>query len=60
MQNLLSSGLLSESLSRTLREERRRRMFEGRVLRVLRRIFQLKGVEVTGEWRMPHNEELND
>jgi hypothetical protein len=28
--------------------------------RVLRRIFWLKRDEVTGEWRKPHNEELND
>jgi hypothetical protein len=28
--------------------------------RVLRRIFGPKGDEVTGEWRMFHNEELRD
>jgi hypothetical protein len=28
--------------------------------RVLRRIFGPKRDEVTGEWRKPHNEELND
>jgi hypothetical protein len=28
--------------------------------RVLRRIFGPKRVEVTGEWRKLHNEELND
>jgi len=28
--------------------------------RVMRRIFQLKRDEVTGEWRKLHNEELND
>jgi hypothetical protein len=27
---------------------------------VLRRIFGLKRVEVTGKWRKLHNEELND
>jgi len=27
---------------------------------VLRRIFRPKRDEVTGEWRRPHNEELND
>ena len=32
-------------------------MFENRVLR---RIFGPKKVEVTGEWRKLHNEELND
>jgi hypothetical protein len=39
----------------TLREERRLRVFENRVLR----IFGSKRDEVTGEWRK-HNEELND
>jgi hypothetical protein len=29
-------------------------------LRVWRRIFGPKRVEVTGEWRKLHNEELND
>jgi len=28
--------------------------------RVLRRVFGPKRDEVTGEWRKPHNEELND
>jgi len=40
-----------------LREERRLRVFENRVLR---RIFGPKGDELTGEWRKLHNEELND
>jgi len=40
-----------------LREERRLRMFENRVLR---RIIGSKSDEVTGEWRKLHNEELND
>jgi hypothetical protein len=40
-----------------LREERRLRVFENRVLR---RIFGTKRDEVTGEWRKLHNEELND
>jgi hypothetical protein len=39
-----------------LREERRLRVFENRVLR---RIFGSKRDEVTGEWRKPHNEELD-
>jgi hypothetical protein len=39
-----------------LKEERRRRMFEDRVLR---RIFGRKRDEVTGEWRKLHNEEMN-
>jgi len=46
-----------ETWSRTLREERRVRVFENRVLR---RIFRPKRDEVTGEWRKLHNEELND
>jgi len=41
----------------TLREERRLRVFENRVLR---RIFVPKRDKVTGEWRKLHNEELND
>jgi hypothetical protein len=40
-----------------LKEERRVRVFENRVLR---RIFGPKRDEVTGEWRKLHNEELND
>ena len=44
-----------ESLSLTLREERRLRVFENGVLR---RIFGPKRDEVTGEWRKLHNEEL--
>ena len=40
-----------------LREERRLRVFENRVLR---RIFGPKRDEVIGEWRKLHNEELND
>jgi hypothetical protein len=45
-----------ETWSLTLREERRLRIFENRVLR---RIFGLNRDEVTGEWRKLHNEELN-
>jgi len=40
-----------------LREERRLRVFENRVLR---KIFGPKRDEVTREWRKLHNEELND
>jgi hypothetical protein len=40
-----------------LREERRLRVFEDRVLR---RVFGLKWGEVTGEWKKLYNEELND
>jgi len=46
-----------ESWPLTLREERRLRVFENRVLR---RIFGPRGDEVTGEWRRLYNEELND
>jgi hypothetical protein len=45
-----------ETWSLTLREERRLRLFENRFLR---RIFEPKRGEVTGEWRKLHNEELN-
>jgi hypothetical protein len=41
----------------TFREERRLRVFENRVLR---RIFEPKRDEVTGEWKKLHNEELSD
>ena len=44
-----------ETWSLTLREERRLRVFENRVLR---RIFGSKRDEVTREWRKLHNEEL--
>jgi hypothetical protein len=40
-----------------LREERRLRVFENRVLR---KVFGPKRDEVTGKWRKMHNEELND
>jgi hypothetical protein len=40
-----------------LREERRLRVLENRVLR---RIFGPRRDEVTGEWSKLHNEELND
>jgi hypothetical protein len=43
--------------SLTLREKRRLRVFENRVLR---RVFGPKRDEVTGEWRKLHNEELKD
>jgi hypothetical protein len=42
--------------SLTLREERRLKVFENRVLR---RVFGPKRDDVTGEWRELHNEELN-
>jgi hypothetical protein len=40
-----------------LREERRLRVFENRVLRG---VFEPRRDEVTGEWRKLHNDELND
>jgi len=46
-----------ETWSLILREERRLRVFENRVLR---RIFGPRRDEVTGEWRKLYNEELND
>jgi hypothetical protein len=45
-----------ETCSLTLREERRLRVFENRVLR---RIFVPKKDEVRGEWRKLLNKELN-
>ena len=46
-----------ETWSLKLREERRLRVFENRVLR---RVFGPKRDEVTGEWRKLRNEELSD
>jgi hypothetical protein len=46
-----------ETWSLTLREERRLRVLENRVLR---RVFGPKRDEVSGEWRKLYNEELND
>ena len=46
-----------ETWSLTLREERRLRVFENRVLR---RVFCPKRDEVTGEWRKLYNDELSD
>jgi len=40
-----------------LREERRLRVFENRVLRI---VFRPKRDKVTKEWRKLHNEELSD
>jgi hypothetical protein len=45
-----------ETWSHTLREQRRLRVFENRVLR---RIFGPKGDEMKEEWRKLHNDELN-
>jgi len=46
-----------ETWSLTLREERRLRVFENRVLR---RVFVSKRDKVRGEWRKLYNEELRD
>jgi hypothetical protein len=46
-----------ETWSLTLREERRLKVFENRVLMG---VFGPKRDEVTGEWRKLHKEELND
>ena len=46
-----------EAWSLTLREERKLRVFE---IKMLRRISGPRRDEVTGEWRRLHNEELND
>jgi len=46
-----------ETWSLTLREERRLRVFENRVLRI---IFGSKREEIIREWMKLHNEELND
>ena len=46
-----------ETWSLTLREERRLRVFENRVLMT---VLGTKRDEVTGEWRKLHNEELSD
>jgi hypothetical protein len=46
-----------ETWSLILREERRLRVFENRVLR---KIFRPRRDEVTGEWRKLRNEGLND
>jgi len=48
---------VKKTWSLTLREERRLRVLENRVLRG---IFGPKGDEVIGEWRKLHNEVLND
>jgi len=46
-----------ETWSLTLREERKLRVFEKKVLRI---IFGPRSDEVTGEWRRLHIEKLND
>ena len=53
-RNIISPVVLygCETWSLTLREERRLRVFENRVLR---RVFRPKRDEVTGEWRKLHS-----
>jgi hypothetical protein len=46
-----------EAWSLTLREEHRLRVFDNRVLR---RMFEPKRDEMTGEWRKLHSEELHN
>jgi hypothetical protein len=46
-----------ETWSVILREERRPRIFENRMLR---KIFEPKRDEATGEWKRLHDEELYD
>ena len=46
-----------ETWSLTLREDRKLKVMENMVLRI---IFGPRRDEVTGEWRRLHNEELND
>jgi hypothetical protein len=53
----LQFNSLSAVETLTLREERRLRVFENRVLR---RVFGPKRDEVTGKWRKLNNKELND
>ena len=58
-RNIILSVVLygCETWSLILREERRLRVFENRVLR---RIFEPKRDEITGKWRKLCNEELSD
>jgi hypothetical protein len=46
-----------ETWAHILREEHRLRVFENKVLR---RIFGPKSVDLTGEWRKLHSEELHN
>jgi hypothetical protein len=55
--NFASCLYRCETWSLTLREERRLRVFENRVLRI---VFGRKRYEVTGKCRKLHNEELSD
>jgi hypothetical protein len=52
----LITAQIESATDSLLREERRLRVFENRVLR---RIFGPKRDEVTGEWRRLHNKELH-
>jgi len=57
LQGVLNFRSLILIISLTLREERRLRVFENRVLR---RVCGPKKDKVTGEWRKLHNEEISD
>ena len=52
---VICAGVGCETWSLTLREERRLRLFENKILR---RIFGPK-MDKNGEWRKLHNEELH-
>jgi len=54
---MLYNYIRYETWSLALREERRLRVFENRGLR---RVFESKRDEVTGEWRKLYNEKLRD
>ena len=58
-RTIILTGVLygCETWSLTLREERRLRVFQNKVLR---RVFGSKRDEVTREWRKLHNEEFSD
>jgi hypothetical protein len=56
LQIIIIIIIIIETWSLTLKEERRMRVFENRVLS---RIFGPKRDEITGPWRKLHNEELH-
>ena len=55
-ENVIVPPVFQETWSLTLREEHRLRVFENKVLR---KIFEAKKDEITGEWRKLHNAELH-
>jgi chemotaxis methyl-accepting protein methylase len=58
-QNLIQEEIKRRlcNVTSSLREEHRLRVFENVVLRI---IFGLKRDEMTGGWRIQHNEELHN